>query len=325
MRKLDVALTLAFLGSAAMSAWLWSELRAERAHSAELSARIDTQASAPIAPVESIAAPPAPTPAPASVQTVMAVESATAQSSRIVQVTPNDWEAQQRRMMQDPRYREAWRAQQRLAYARRRDNVIRLLGFTPEQADAIVDLEIDQQLRMYDRQLSNPQTPEDTQRFMAREEQDKRDDEARLLEMLGPEKSARFQQYMETRMSRMQVDQLRTQLAGADALREDQAEPLITALHGEYARMQEDVRAYREQLSPQDATPDSRQKFNERELEFQKATYERMLSAAGPILSSTQLEKLDAMLKRDLERYEAQERMQRLEAKLTSSKTTNAD
>ena len=143
--------------------------------------------------------------------------------------------------------------------------------------------------------------------------------------MLGPEKSARFQQYMETRMSRMRVDQLRTQLAGADALREDQAEPLITALHGEYARMQEDVRAYREQLSPQDATPDSRQKFNERELEFQKATYERMLSAAGPILSSTQLEKLDAMLKRDLERYEAQERMQRLEAKLTSSKTTNAD
>ena len=89
--------------------------------------------------------------------------------------------------------------------------------------------------------------------------------------------------------------------------------------------MQEDMRAYREQLSLQDATPDSRQKFNERELEFTKATYQRMLSAAGPILSSNQLEKLDAMLKRDLERHEAQARMQRLEAKLTSSKTANAD
>ena len=49
-------------------------------------------------------------------------------------------EAYQRRMLQQPKYREAWRAQQRLRYARRRENVIRLLGFTPEEADAVIEL-----------------------------------------------------------------------------------------------------------------------------------------------------------------------------------------
>ena len=41
-----------------------------------------------------------------------------------------------------------------------------------------------------------------------------------------------------------------------------------------------------------------------------------MRTAASAILSQSQLEKLDAMLKRDLERHEAQQRMARIQSKL---------
>ena len=46
--------------------------------------------------------------------------------------------------MNDPKYREAFREQQRLRLATRRDNFVRLLGFSPEQADAVIELSIDQ-------------------------------------------------------------------------------------------------------------------------------------------------------------------------------------
>ena len=47
----------------------------------------------------------------------------------------------------------------------------------------------------------------------------------------------------------MQVDRFRTQLTGADMLRDDQVEPLIAALHVEHAQMQQELQEYRETLS----------------------------------------------------------------------------
>ncbi len=56
-----------------------------------------------------------------------------------------------------------------------------------------------------------------------------------------------------------------------------------------------------------------------------KAAHGRMHSAASGILSSAQLEKLDAMLKRDLERHEAQQRMSRIQSKLDSPARREGD
>jgi hypothetical protein len=295
MRKSEIVLTLALLGTAATAFWLWDELRAERERNAELSVRAN------VLPVPITAPVPATPPAAQEtkltpVATKPEIAESAAQSPGVGPGANVDWYAYQRRLMQNPKYREAWRAQLRFNYSLRRENVIRLLGFTAEQADAVVDLEIDTQLRAYDRPPVNPQTIEEMQRQQALDEQDKREDQAKLLELLGSEKQARFQDYMETRVSRMQVEEFRRQLSGGDALRDDQVEPLIAALHVENARMQEEMRGYRERASLPGAPSDAWDNYNERQIEMQKTTYDRMHSAAAPVLSSGQLERLDAML-----------------------------
>jgi hypothetical protein len=76
------------------------------------------------------------------------------------------------------------------------------------------------------------------------------------------------------------------------------------------------LRAFRDTLNWDGYARESWRKYRERQLELMKAAHDRMRSAAAPILSSAQLEKLDTQLKRDLERHEAQERMNRAQAKL---------
>ena len=60
----------------------------------------------------------------------------------------------------------------------------------------------------------------------------------KLPSAAGEDKSAQLQNYMESRQTRMQVDQFRTQLTGGDAFRDDQVEPLIAALQLERSQMQ---------------------------------------------------------------------------------------
>ena len=322
MRKSELALTAGLIASAAVSVWLWGELRDERARNAELEARATSlPARIPAPAVEStpqvapaLAATPTPGPSPA-------VDSTSTQVARAIQSTQEDPRAQLRRMLQDPKYRENWRAQQRLSHALRRDNFIRLLGLTPEQADAIVELELDRRLRAYERTPPDPPTPEYVQQRAALDEQEKIEAQARLRELLGEEKRAKLQEYMESRATRMQVDRFRPQFTGADALRDDQVEPLIAALHVERKQMQQSLDEYEEE-SARTGTNDW-QKRGERRIEELKAAHARMHSAAAPILSGSQLEKLDALLKRELEMTEAQQRLRRLQVDAEQTVTFN--
>ncbi len=234
VRKVELLLSVALLGSAATAFLLWGELRDERTRNAELSARATSLPTPIAAPVEAT-----PVPAPASASPAAATPDAsfaTAPSPRVEPSGQEDAEAHRRRLQQ-PQYREAWRAQRRLNYALRRENVIRLLGFTPEEAEAVVEIAIDRQLSWIDRQ---PKAI--TQELY---EQDRREDQAKLRELLGEEKHARFQEYMESRSTRVQVDQLRPQFTGEDTLRDDQVEPLIAALHVERTRLQTEQQEYR--------------------------------------------------------------------------------
>src|SRR4029077_16533544 len=103
---------------------------------------------------------------------------------------------------------------------------------------------------------------------------------------------------------------------GADTLRDDQVEPLIAALHVERAEMQRELSEYRDAVDWEDAQ--SSQEFAERQIEMLKATHERMHSAASSILSGSQLRRLDALLKREVDQQEALQRMTRVESKLAS-------
>jgi hypothetical protein len=121
---------------------------------------------------------------------------------------------------------------------------------------------------------------------------------------------------MESRQSRMQVDRFRTQLTGGDMLRDDQVEPLIAALHVEQAQMQKEMQEYRDADVVKIGASESQLQYAERQAELMKAAHGRMRSAASGILSNSQLDMLDAMLKRDRERLEAQQRMSRIQSKL---------
>jgi hypothetical protein len=302
MRKSEVLLALALLASAATALWLWNELCAERELNAALVARVDAQPAPPIAAPEPLSVSPAQSaPAPA-VPTPVSSNAVIANAPNVVHGTEEEWQTYQRRLMQNPKYREAWRQQERLKYGPRRENLMRLLGLTAEQADAVIDLGIDRNIGWIE---NPPSTPE-------QEETNERDHQARLGALLGEPKRAQLQEYMESRGTRMQVDRFRTQLSGVDTLRDDQVEPLIAALNVEDTKMRQSISEFRDSRA-RDGNSGDWQEFSERQIEEMKAAHGRMHAAASPILSSSQLEKLDAMLKRDLERTEAEHRVTRLQ------------
>lgn len=322
MQKSTIFLLIMALASAGVSAGLWMELRAERALNAELSERlvaaVAMRAAAP-SPMANLPAEPLVIVAPVAVTAAPTPVSAPSEPAAAklppgMQASREDWQVRQRRLMSDPKYREAFREQERLRLATRRDNFVRLLGFTPEQADAVIDMSIERQM---DSQMSSFKgTLEEAQQRQEKMEADERAYQAKLRDVLGESKAAQLDTYMESRQARMQVDRFRMQLGGADPLREDQVEPLIAALHGEQAQMQKDLQEYGGTLR-QDSDPlGAQRQYAERQAEAMKAAHKRMLSAATGLLSSSQLEKLDAMLKRDLERQEAQQRMSRIRAKV---------
>ncbi len=316
MQKSHIFLLVVTLASAGVSAGLWLELRAERALNAQLIERLDAVRALPVAPqpVENLSAerPSVISPA-AKVATPAPAEPVAAKAER---VALEDWQARQRRLMAEPRFLEAWREEQRLQLVTRRENFIRLLGFSPEQADAVIDLLIERQRGWVAHNQSGSMTSEDLQRNKELMEADERTYQSNVRELLGEEKSAQLQTYMDSRQSRMQVDRFRSQLTGDDMLRDDQVEPLISTLYMEQSQMQQELEDYRTSFSADDNTEASQRKFSERQLELLKAAHQRMHSAAAAILSSSQLDKLDAMLKRDLERHEAQQRMARIQSKL---------
>jgi FtsZ-binding cell division protein ZapB len=193
---------------------------------------------------------------------------------------------------------------------------VRLLGFSPEQADAVIDLSIEREMDSQTRSLSDEMTMEEIQRRNESVEAQEREYQAKLRDLLGEAKAAELDTYMESRQTRMQVDRFRMQLGGAEPLREDQVEPLIAALHAEQSQMQKEMQEFQGPMKPDGDPAVFQRQYAERQGELMKAAHKRMHSAATGILSSSQLEKLDAMLKRDLERHEAQQRMARIQSKL---------
>lgn len=303
MQRSNVFLWVIALASVGISAGLWMQLRTERALNADLSERLMLASAAPNAPQPLNPVPEIPAvtalvsvPAPASIP----VPTEPAAEDRM-RVARGDWQARQRQMMNDPKYREAFRDEQRLRLATRRENLMRLIGMSPEQADAVIDLTIEQQMVMQD----GPGWSDVQERAQ----------QAKLIELLGQEKSAQLQTYMESRQSRMQVDRFRTQLTGADVLRDDQVEPLIAALHADQSQMQRELREFAGTLNQQSDPTGTQRIYMERETELLQETYDRMRSSAATILSDPQLRQLEAMLKRDIARRETQLRMQRIQSK----------
>lgn len=320
MRRALYILAVTACGLAAASIYLWRELSQERALNTELRARLD-EGPPPFAmsPAETNA--PALAESQATANSVPATPSAAATTDVPPPVSKRagrkeDWQQDQRRALQDPRYRQAWREQSRLTYALRRDNIMRLVGLTQQEADAVIDLQIDRELAL----IENPNSL-DQKRYEVTEVAHQAD----LRKLLGEEKAARLEAYMESRGSRMQVDQFRNQLSGADMLRDDQVEPLIAAMHVENSQLRRDLEEYRQSQDWNNMSDDQRREFEERRAELTKDAHARMHDAASPILSSSQLQKFDAMLARDRDRRAAKQRMEGLQAKMGGTAPDGTD
>lgn len=309
MHKREIALGLAVVASSVAAFVLNQRLNEERAISAQLRTRIAATTGSASPSV-------APTAKPAletSIRVpVRGVEKATDEPLPSNETDRRqDWQASQRQLMKDPRYVEAMRDQRRLSYKLRRDNAIRLFGFSPATADAIVNLDVDREIRMMS---LDPAASGDDMR--SQYEALQRDHDAKLLALLGQDSFDRWQTYMETRATRMEVDRFRAHLNGADALREDQVEPLITALAAEQKQMQSDLEEYRNSLDWNGDATESANKFRARQLEIAKAGHKRMVASAGSILSASQAQQLADMLNNDVEQRATQERIEALRQKM---------
>lgn len=314
MRKLLLALAAMSMTLAATTYTFWRDREDERARADALQARIAAlESRRPANPTSQPSLPAAPEPV-----TPEASASQVAVDTSGVSTTSDDYDdymTLRRRMLRDPKYYEIARAGMRPNFAARRAELIRVLGVSPAQADAIVDYWIDRQLRSEARVLPVATTEEEgleVQKVVAREQ---REDEEKLRAILGDEGYPKMQEYIESHPSRNRASQLRARLAdGGDSLRDDQLEPLIATLHSEQSRLQQEVQDYFATHNPDiEASVQVQKKRQQRILDMYKASNRRIHSSAGAILSPRQLAELDAMLRADFEVMQAQNALHQME------------
>jgi hypothetical protein len=325
MRNWVIALSLALFACAMACVLLWSELRAERKQVARLSAELHSashRAAANASPVVSPAMPAAVSPAIPAENGVVP-QATPAVATPHVTGTQQEWSHYQLRLLRDPKYQEAWRAQRRLNYAPRRENLIRLFSFSPAQADGVIELQLDREIRALEHTPPDDMTEQQQREHRAREEAAEREHQAKLAELLGEDNRLRLQHYMESRPSRMQVDQLRTQLQATDALQDHQIEPLIAALHEERSRMRRELEELSESLDWRGDGVEAQRRYSERHLELLTTSRQALQSSAGAILSGRQLETLDSMLQREIERHRTEQKMARLRTTIGQTASTD--
>ncbi len=231
MRKSEVLLTLTLLGSASVSVWLWSELGAERARVAQLTTRL-TKAESALPGT----APPAVAPPDASGAVARAADqpapAATSSRSRAEASVTHDPNELERRLTRNPAYREAWRKKRRLEFQTGFRDMQRVLGISREKADEVITYLVESELRGLERPSPNPTNDEELRQRRIDIEASTRKREAELTEILGAQTAARFKEFSDSMPSRYQAYELRTALGnGAEALRDDQFEPLISAMY----------------------------------------------------------------------------------------------
>jgi hypothetical protein len=290
----------------ALNFWSWRKLEEERAHNAELqiqlqqlhqaraAAREPARMAGQFAP-KTLSQPPGNPPTSAT-----SAAKATPAASKY-----EDWAARERRLMSDPKYREARKAELKMGWSRFRQDGMHVLGATAAEADTVVEWLVETQLAQSIR--SNPRTPEEVAQRRLEIEQSKSREDAELRELLGDSKAEQWQQFMASQASRMVVSQLRAQLTSSDPLRDEQVEPLIAALHAERTQFDDEMRAYRDSLSSKGTLGDhGGALYLQREIERAAAANERAHATVAAILSPSQLDKLDELNNRKLETLRVQ-------------------
>lgn len=325
MRKSTVFLTAGLWLMVLSNLWLLMRVDEERAQNAALRARDRLWTGTKSAPGQ---------PArleyhPESANVV--IENAPPPAAKAVAVTPlrsrdsrENWQASERSMLSEPVYREARKQQRRLGMSTWRDDAIRLIGMSPEQADRALDIQIESEFASST--WPNPRdTAEMKQRMRDIEDANQRE-RVVLSEFLGEAKARQWHEYLASQPTRYEVAQLRTQLQYTDVpLRPEQIEPLVSGLHTEREQLTRQLNEFYVSLDWDDANREnSSAEYARRVEELTAQMQERSRTAASAVLSEQQLAAYDAMLGRQRELNQARTRMLRArsEAKQAAASQT---
>jgi hypothetical protein len=227
-----------------------------------------------------------------------------------------------RKLMEDPEYREAMRAQQRVMLVERYPDLAAVLHLQPEQKERLLDLLADQQVRGMSNgpPFSGDGTPLDENQmreFQERIQAQQRDSQAELTALLGSSGMQQWSEYQNSLGARMQVRQLRSTLeAVGEPLREDQAQSLITAMTAEAQRRNAESASNAQSTAAMTRSVDAtdRTAAFEQMLQRTEQYNKRVHDAVAPYLSSQQLASFDASQDRQLVMQRANLKMLRAQS-----------
>lgn len=206
------------------------------------------------------------------------------------------------RMLQNPEYRDLLRAQQRLSLHHNHADLPALLQISKEQADQLLDLLAEHQVRMQvaGRPMASRQPdPAAMQQYIQQSQERQSANEAEIAALLGAAKFQEWKEYEQKSMARFQVQRLQQTLPTDARLQPEQRRMLVSALSSEQRKLFEE----RAREIPPNTVPDEnwQRRMQEGHVQRMASMNQRLLERASSILSPKQLEHFEALLKQELE------------------------
>jgi hypothetical protein len=298
--------------SGIVSIMLWRDLRSDRQLIEDLRAQL-TEAKAALnerpAPPAIVAAASVPSANPAIPGDPPPAQPAKISRQQAAAAFVADAAKRQEALLKDSEYRKARIEQARINLKRRYNGLAAELGISEEQADAIINLLAESQIRMEEEaasRLASGTTPDaaamaEMARIQQAEQQKQKE---ALVGMLGAARYEQFQDFEHLQPSRTRVNNLSTLLAReGKPMTAAQSRSLTAVIVAEQKRMEQDAQALR------DAGKDAQSTFQEREAEANR----RILQNAAAFLDAQQLEKVRARFEQRAAVGRATERVQQAE------------
>lgn len=238
----------------------------------------------------------------------------------------------QRALMKDPEYRDAMRTQHKDMLARMHPDLAGELGMTAYEADQLLSLLAEQQLRAAENHTApffdgtpDPGAIEEMQRQAQQRQQA---NEMEVAALLGTEKSQAWKDYQSTMGVRHQVRELQSRFAAKGApLQEHQVKPLLRALTDAQQRMMQEWNRNPPQgqlataaFGPGGQIPgrgvrlESQVNLQEQHLERQIEQDRQVRESAASILTAEQLQLFEEEQNTKVRLQRAQLRMMRAQA-----------
>ena len=211
------------------------------------------------------------------------------------------------RLLQNPEYRDLLRAQQRVSLHHSHSDLAALLQISKEQADQLLDLLAEQQLREQAAGRAMPSDradPEAMQQYIQKVHERQRANEAEIAAVLGPQKFQEWKDYEQNAMARFQVQRLQQMLPPDARLQPDQRRLLVSAIGHEQRQLHEE----RARQIP-DGVPDEawQRRMQETQAKQMASMHQRLLDRTTSILSPTQLQQFESLLKQELDAISRQQ------------------